>query len=136
MYENKVILIGNLGRDPELRYTTSGEAVANFSLATAETYKDENGKKIEKVEWHRIVAFGNKAEVIAQYAKKGKKLYIEGKLQTRDWTDKDGIKRYTTEILVRVVKFGGDPKSVADEPVGDNPPPPEKVDHVEDDLPF
>ncbi len=95
---NKVILIGNLGRDPEVRYMPSGDAVANISIATTETWKDKNGEKQEKTEWHRVAMFGKTAEIAGEYLKKGSQVYIEGRLETRKWTDKDGKERYTTEI--------------------------------------
>ena len=95
---NKVILIGNLGRDPEVRYMPSGDAVANISIATTETWKDKNGEKQEKTEWHRVAMFGKTAEVAGEYLKKGSQVYIEGRLETRKWTDKEGQERYTTEI--------------------------------------
>jgi single-strand DNA-binding protein len=95
---NKVILIGNLGRDPEVRYMPSGDAVANISIATTETWKDKNGEKQEKTEWHRVAMFGKTAEIAGEYLKKGSQVYIEGRLETRKWTDKEGQERYTTEI--------------------------------------
>ena len=97
---NKVILIGNLGADPDIRYMPSGEPVANLSLATSESWKDsQSGELREKTEWHRVVAFRKLAEIIGQYCKKGSKLYIEGRLQTRKWQDQNGQDRYTTEIV-------------------------------------
>ena len=96
---NKVILIGNVGRDPETRYMPSGDAMVNLSLATTDTWKDKNGEKQEKTEWHRIVIFGKTAEIAGQYLRKGSQVYIEGRLQTRKWTDKEGQERYTTEIV-------------------------------------
>ena len=95
---NKVILIGNLGRDPEVRYMPSGDAVANITIATTETWKDKAGEKQEQTEWHRVAMFGKTAEIAGEYLKKGSQVYIEGKLQTRKWTDKEGQERYTTEI--------------------------------------
>jgi len=95
---NKVILIGNLGRDPEVRYMPSGDAVANITIATTETWKDKSGEKQEQTEWHRVAMFGKTAEIAGEYLKKGSQVYIEGKLQTRKWTDKEGQERYTTEI--------------------------------------
>ena len=95
---NKVILIGNLGRDPEVRYMPSGDAVANITIATTETWKDKGGEKQEQTEWHRVAMFGKTAEIAGEYLKKGSQVYIEGKLQTRKWTDKEGQERYTTEI--------------------------------------
>ncbi|MBF0121218.1 MAG: single-stranded DNA-binding protein [Desulfobacterales bacterium] len=96
---NKVILIGNLGKDPEVRYSQSGLAVANFSLATTDFITGKNGEKENRTEWHKIVAFGKLGETCANYLSKGKQVYIEGRLQTRDWQDKDGNKRTTTEIV-------------------------------------
>jgi single-strand DNA-binding protein len=95
---NKVILIGNLGRDPEVRYLPSGDAVANLNLATTEKWKDKNGEPQEQTEWHRVAFFGRQAEICGEYLRKGSSVYVEGRLQTRKWTDKDGIERYTTEI--------------------------------------
>ncbi|HEY5930109.1 MAG TPA: single-stranded DNA-binding protein [Burkholderiales bacterium] len=95
---NKVILIGNLGKDPEVRYMPSGDAVANITIATTETWKDKAGEKQEQTEWHRVAMFGKTAEIAGEYLKKGSQVYIEGKLQTRKWTDKEGQERYTTEI--------------------------------------
>lgn len=97
---NKAIVLGNLGQDPEVRYTNDGKAIANISIATSESYKDKNsGEKVEKTEWHRISAFGRLAEIMGEYLKKGSKVYVEGKIQTRKWQDKDGQDRYTTEII-------------------------------------
>jgi single-strand DNA-binding protein len=96
---NKVILIGNLGRDPETRYTTGGDAVTNLNIATSEQWKDKNGEKQERTEWHRVVLFGRQAEIAGEYLKKGRSVYIEGRLQTRKYTDKDGVEKYSTEIV-------------------------------------
>lgn len=98
---NEVSLIGNLGRDPEMRHTQNGTAVCNFSIATNESYKNKDGENVERVEWHRIVAWQKLAEICDQYLHKGKQVYIRGRLQTRDWEDKDGAKRYTTEIVAQ-----------------------------------
>lgn len=95
---NKAMLIGRLGQDPGIRYTQSNTAVANFSIATSQRYKDRNGDQQETTEWHRIVAWGRLAEIIQEYVKKGSLIYVEGPLQTREWEDKDGVKKYTTEI--------------------------------------
>ena len=108
---NKAILIGNLGRDPELRYTQNGQAVVNFSLATSENWTDKSGERVEKTEWHRIVAWGKTGELCAQYLSKGRTVYIEGRIQTRDWEDKEGVKRQTTEINANTVQFLGGPRS-------------------------
>ncbi len=105
---NKVILIGNLGRDPETRYMPDGTAITNFSIATTETWKDKNsGEKQEKTEWHRIATYRRLAEIAGEYLKKGSQVYIEGKLQTRKWTDKDGVEKYTTEIIADEMKMLG-----------------------------
>lgn len=105
---NKVILLGNLGRDPETRYTTGGDAVTNLSIATSEQWKDKSGEKQERTEWHRVVLFGRQAEVAGEYLKKGRSVYIEGRLQTRKYTDKDGVEKYSTEIVAdRMQLIGG-----------------------------
>ena len=105
---NKVILVGNLGRDAELRYTPGGAAVATLNMATTEVWNDKQGQRQEKTEWHRVVLWGKSAESLAEYLTKGKQIYVEGRLQTRQWDDKDGNKRYTTEIRGdRVVLLGG-----------------------------
>ena len=136
---NKVILIGNLGRDPEVRYTQGGTAVANFTLATNEVWTDKGGERQERTEWHRIVVWGKQAEIVREHLSKGKQVYVEGALQTRQWDDREGKKRQTTEIkALRVVMLGrpepgearmsavAAPEAAADEP---GPPP-------EDDIPF
>jgi single-strand DNA-binding protein len=136
---NKVILIGNLGRDPELRYTQGGQAVANFTLATNERFSTKDGDKQERTEWHRIVAWGRTGELCAQYLSKGRSVYIEGRLQTREWEDKEGQKRRTTEIVANTVQFlggrgeggsGGPAPSIGEGGFdsGGSPPP--------DDVPF
>lgn len=102
---NKVCLIGNLGNDPEMRYTVDGVAIANLSIATSERWKDKDGKKQEKTEWHRIVFYKGLAEVAGEYLKKGAMIYLEGKLRTREWEDKEGIKRFTTEITGNLLKM-------------------------------
>lgn len=108
MSVNKVIILGRLGQDPELKYTPSGAAVCNFSLATSESWTDKNsGQKNEKTEWHRVVVWGKLAELCNQYLSKGRQAFVEGKLQTRSWDDKDGNKRYTTEISATTVQFIG-----------------------------
>ena len=140
---NKVILVGNLGRDAELRYTPGGAAVATLSLATTETWNDKEGQRQEKTEWHRVVLWGKQAETLSQYLQKGKEIYIEGRLQTRQWDDKDGNKRYTTEIRGdRIVLLsggagGGGGQRFQREP---GPAQPEPMDVgpelSEDDIPF
>jgi len=105
---NKVILVGNLGRDAELRYTPGGAAVATLNLATTEVWNDRNNQRQEKTEWHRIVLWGKQAESLQEYLTKGKQIYVEGRLQTRQWDDKDGNKKYTTEIKAdRITLLGG-----------------------------
>ena len=105
---NKVILVGNLGRDSELRYTPGGAAVATLNLATTEVWNDRNSQRQEKTEWHRVVLWGKQAESLQEYLTKGKQIYVEGRLQTRQWDDKDGNKRYTTEIKAdRITLLGG-----------------------------
>ena len=125
---NKVILVGNLGQDPELKNTPSGQSVCNFSLATNEVYKNKAGEKQERVEWHRIVVWGPQAESCHKYLRKGSSAYIEGRNQTRQWDDKDGNKRYTTEVVGdRVVFLGA--KDAGGAPV-------ESVLPAGDDVPF
>lgn len=102
---NKVILIGNLGKDPEVRYSQAGAAIASFNVATTETWKKQDGSKEELTEWHRIVAFGRLGEICGEYLSKGSKVFIEGRLQTRKWDDKDGNTKYTTEIVAREMKM-------------------------------
>lgn len=145
---NKVILIGNLGQDPETRYTPSGSAVVNLSVATDESYKDRNsGQLVPKTEWHRVVLFGKVAEVASQYLRKGSKVYIEGKLQTRKWQGQDGQDRYTTEVVVDIrgqmqmldTRQGGGqqgaaPQAPADPPAAGHAP--EPADDFDDDIPF
>ena len=104
---NKVILVGHLGKDPEVRYTPSGQPVANFNIATSESWNDKAGQRQERTEWHRIVVWGKQAELCGEYLAKGRLVYIEGKLQTREWNDRDGNKRYTTEIICSQVNFLG-----------------------------
>ena len=107
MSVNKVILVGRLGQNPEIRYTPSGAAVTNFSVATSESWNDKSGQKQEKTEWHRIVVWGKMAETCNQYLAKGRQVYLEGKLQTRQWQDKDGQTKYTTEVQALTVQFLG-----------------------------
>ncbi|MDH4227252.1 MAG: single-stranded DNA-binding protein [Deltaproteobacteria bacterium] len=139
---NKAILVGNLGQDPEIRYTPSGLAVANFSLATSESFKGKDGQRETKTEWHKIVAFGKLAEICGEYLNKGKQIYIEGRIQTRQWEDKDGNKRYTTEIVANQMQMlgtkggsgGGFDKgesSSGGPPTAEEPPPADM-----DDIPF
>jgi single-strand DNA-binding protein len=114
---NKAILVGHLGRDPEMRYVPSGDAVANFSIATTDSWKDKQGVKQEKTEWHRISMFGKQAEIAGEYLKKGSSVYIEGRIQTRTWQDKEGNERQTTEIVAdRMQMLGGKPSGQAESP--------------------
>jgi len=134
---NKVILIGNLGADPEVRYTQNGTAVANFRIATTETWKKE-GEKEELTEWHRVVAFGRLAQICGEYLSKGSKVYIEGRIQTRKWEDRDGNPRYTTEIMAREMKMLS-PRGTEESQSGrysDEEPPLPDVPPMEDDVPF
>ena len=107
MSVNKVILVGRLGKDPETRYMTNGEAVTNITLATSENWKDKSGEKQEKTEWHNLVFYRRLAEVAGEYLKKGSQIYVEGKIQTRKWQDKEGKDRYTTEIIVNEMQMLG-----------------------------
>jgi single-strand DNA-binding protein len=117
---NKAILLGNLGKDPEIRYAPSGTAVATFSLATTESVPSKDGGREDRTEWHRIVAFGRLAEICGEYLAKGKQVYIEGRIQTRDWEDRDGNKRYTTEIVAQTMQMlGAAPSQGGNRPRGD-----------------
>lgn len=147
MSVNKVILIGNLGSDPELRYTQGGQAVANFNIATNERWTDKDGKTNERTEWHKIVVWGRTAENCEKYLKKGRQVYIEGRLQTRDWEDRDGNKRYTTEIVAQNVTFlsggaggpgGGGGGGSREDFQRDDPGPEANFDQSfnDDDIPF
>ncbi len=143
---NKVILVGNLGADPEMRYMPSGDPIANLRLATTDTYKDKNsGDRKETTEWHRVVMFNRLAEIAGQYLKKGSQVYIEGRIQTRKWTDKEGNERYSTEIVANEMKMLGkregmgapsddDSRDYAPAPKKDKPKP--SFDDLGDDIPF
>ena len=144
---NKAIIVGNLGRDPEMRATQSGTQVVNFSVATSSTYNDAQGQRQEQTEWHNVVAFGRLAEICAQYLHKGKQVYIEGRIQTRSWDDKEtGQKKYMTEIVAREMQmlgrageggggdFGGGGKKEMAAPAGG--PAPAGAPSEDDDLPF
>ena len=149
---NKVILIGNLGRDPEVKYLPSGSAVCNVTMATSESWKDkESGEKKDRTEWHNIVFFGRLAEIAGEYLKKGSQAYIEGSLRTRKWQDKEGRDRYTTEIIVSEMQMlggrggGGSTASYDDEPAAAQPaggrakakrPADTGSDNLDDDIPF
>ena len=118
---NKVILVGNLGRDAELRYTPGGAAVSTINMATTEVWNDKSGQRQEKTEWHRVVLWGKQAESLTEYLTKGKQIYVEGRLQTRQWDDKDGNKRYTTEIRGdKVVLLGGGSRGASVDRSGDS----------------
>ena len=110
---NKVILVGNLGADPEVRFTPSGQAVANFRIATSENWTDKAGQKQERTEWHRIVVWGKLGELCGEYLAKGRQCFVEGRLQTREWTDKENKKNYTTEVVASNVVFLGGPRGEA-----------------------
>ena len=158
---NKVILVGNLGRDPETRYLPSGDAVTNVAIATTEQWKDKSGEKQESTEWHRVAFFGRLAEIAGEYLKKGSQVYVEGRLQTRKWTDKEGQERFTTEIRADRMQMlgsrggmgGGDysegddqasrparsapaPRPASSSSSGAAPRAPSKFDDLEDDIPF
>jgi single-strand DNA-binding protein len=142
---NKVIIVGRLGKDPEMKYTASGTAVTNFNLATNYSMKDQEGNFIDKTEWHRVVAFGRTAEVAGEYLSKGRLVYVEGRLQTRSWEDQNGQKRYTTEVVCSEMQLLGSRGEA--EPKTEEPPQNEteettaapenpKTEDEEDDLPF
>ena len=136
---NKVILVGNLGRDPEVRYTSSGTAVANVTLATTDQWSDQaSGERKERTEWHRLVIWGKQAEVAGEYLRKGKQIFVEGSLQTREWTDRENQKRYTTEIRVRNFQMlGRRDDAPAAEPAEAAPAVAEGgAGYDEDDVPF
>ena len=143
---NKVILVGNLGRDAELRYTPGGAAVATINMATTEVWNDKAGQKQEKTEWHRVVLWGKTAESLTDYLTKGKQIYVEGRLQTRQWDDKDGVKRYTTEIRADKIVLlggGGGGRGASGDRGGDSmgghtasPDPESSAPLTDDDIPF
>jgi len=145
---NKVMLIGNLGRDPETRYTADGEAIANASIATSERWTDKaSGEAKEATEWHRVVFFGRLAEIVEQYVRKGSKVYVEGKLTTRKWTDKEGAERYTTEIrATQLVMLSSKPSGESDAaeptarstsaPASGARRPAASMSDLDDDIPF
>ena len=137
---NKAVLIGNLGRDPEVRYMTNGDAVANIVVATSETWKDKStGEKKEVTEWHRIVFYRKLAEIVGQYLKKGSAVYLEGRIRTRKWTDKEGQERYTTEIEATEMKMLGGKRNDSGESTGSALAPQGDsagFDDMADDIPF
>lgn len=137
---NKAILIGNLGADPELRYTPGGQAVASFRIATTERFKNKDGETQENTEWHNIVCWGRQAEIANEYLKKGRSVYIEGRIQYRNYEDKDGIKRYRTDIVARQIQFIGS-RAAAEQPAQPSGEPSSASSEPEmpaddDDLPF
>jgi single-strand DNA-binding protein len=135
---NKVILLGNLGRDPEVRFTQGGTPVANFTMATTDRWSDPSGEKKEKTEWHRIVVWGKQAEIAGEYLKKGRPVFVEGSLQTREWTDREGNKRYTTEVRAQRLQLLGRPDdrgaAASAAPVEESGEP--SGGFAEDDIPF
>lgn len=135
---NKVILVGNLGKDPEVRNMPSGDAIANINLATTDSWKDKNGEKQERTEWHRVAFFGKLADVAGEYLRKGSQIYVEGRLQTRKWQDKDGQDRYTTEIVAdRMQMLGGrNSNAGSGESAPSAPKPAGGSDDFEDDIPL
>ncbi len=142
---NKVILIGRLGSDPEVRYTPSGSAVANVSVATNRVWKDRDGNQNEETQWHKIVAWARLAEILKEYSRKGSRVYIEGRLQTRDWDDQNGQKRYVTEVVAENIQLldsrgeGGGMGGGGGQSYSDNAPPmqpPEDQNIPQDDVPF
>lgn len=139
---NKVIIVGNLGRDPETRYSAAGVAMTNIAVATTEQWKDkQSGEKKEQTEWHRIAFFGKLAEIAGQYLKKGSQIYVEGRLQTRKWADKDGVEKYTTEIIADTMqmlgaKQGGNAHQNDGHHSSANQRRQAPVDSLDDDIPF
>ncbi len=133
---NRVTLLGHLGHDPEMRYTPKGTPVVNARLATTRRWKDrDSGDQREHTEWHRVVVFGNGAKFLGEYARKGAQIYVEGSLRTRDWTDRDGVKRFTTEVVARDVQLLGKKTDVAVPPATDEPPAQDEPEES-DDIPF
>jgi single-strand DNA-binding protein len=133
---NKVILIGNLGRDPEVRYTQGGTPVANFTMATTDRWTDPSGERKERTEWHRIVVWGKQAEIAGEYLRKGRQVYVEGAMQTREWTDRDGTKRTTTEVrALRFQMLGRRDDAPAAVPEGAAVAEPD-TGYSDDDVPF
>jgi single-strand DNA-binding protein len=148
---NKAILVGNLGSDPEMRYTPSGQGVCEFRVATNESWNDKNGQRQERTEWHRIVVWGKRAEICSKYLSKGRSVYVEGRIQTRTYDDKEGNKRYITEIVAQDVQFlGGGARDGERGSRNSDPPPPNEADYAgfgngassggaggpDDDIPF
>jgi single-strand DNA-binding protein len=134
MSVNKVILVGRLGSKPEVKFTPGGAAVTNFSVATNESWQDKNGQKQERVEWHRLVVWGKLAEVCGQYLDKGRQVFVEGKLQTRQWDDKDGKKHYTTEVIASTIQFLGSKEGAP--AAASSTSAPSDPGFTDDDIPF
>ena len=135
---NKVILLGNLGRDPEVRFTQGGTPVANFTMATTDRWSDPSGEKKEKTGWHRIVVWGKQAEIAGEYLRKGRPVFVEGSLQTREWTDREGNKRYTTEVRAQRLQLLGRPDdrgAAGSAPSAEEAPEP-SGEIADDDIPF
>jgi single-strand DNA-binding protein len=139
---NKVMLIGNVGREPEIRYTNDGKPIANLTVATSEKWKDKDGNQQESTEWHRVVLFGSIAQIVEKYVSKGSKLYLEGKLQTRKWTDNAGVDKYTTEVVVdgfkgamRLLDGKGEPSGDAPKAKPARPAVPDEAP-MDDSIPF
>ncbi len=155
---NKVILVGNLGRDPEIRYLPSGDPVANITIATSSKYKGKDGSMVEETEWHRVTFFGKLAEIVGQYLKKGRSVYVEGRIKTRKYTDKDGVEKFATDIIANEMQMLGGREGMVDPSVDEDrsgvaysqtlpssrtatpaPPlskPPSDFDGMDDDIPF
>ncbi len=133
---NKVILVGNLGKDPEVRFTPNGQAKASFPVATTEKWKDQQGQLQERTEWHNVIVWGKQAETCGQYLSKGRQVFIEGRIQTRNYDDKDGNKRYITEIVARDVRFLGSGGGRAPQEVSAPPGEPAGPSSDDDDIPF
>ena len=134
---NKAIILGNLGADPEVKYTPSGMAVANFSIATKEQWTNKDGEKGEKTEWHRIVAWARLGEICGEYLRKGSQVYIEGRIQTRSWEDREGVKRYTTEIVAQTMQMLGSAKREGQtQSAKESYPIEEPTSIPDDDIPF
>lgn len=144
---NKVILIGNLGRDPETRYSADGAAIANVSVATTRRYKDSSGQQQEETEWHRVVFFGRLAEIAGEYLRKGRSVYVEGRLRTRKWTDKEGAEKQTTEIVAENMQMLGSREGMGGGDIEESAPPArpaakpaakpaQNIAEMDDDIPF
>jgi single-strand DNA-binding protein len=133
---NKVILVGNLGADPDVRYSSTGTAVTNFRIATSENWTNKEGERESRTDWHRVVAFGKLAEICAEYLNKGKQVYVEGRLRTRSWEDKEGTKKWTTEVVASNIVMLGTAADQAKETGGEPPEEPPEPAQQDDDIPF